>query len=147
MLESCFQRVFGVIRHMEFTFQRVCGGTVCNLRFFSFSVSTLQVRAFEIKNRNCAKNVLCYRKTDTSIYEKFSREYLSQISSGNVCKNCTLQNNKYIRCGYFFIIGKLIIFHCLLRHEVFRNSQWFARYRGLKVPYFLSPSLWYNVLD
>ena len=36
MLESCFQQVFGVIRHMEFTFQQICGGTVCNLRFFFF---------------------------------------------------------------------------------------------------------------
>ena len=45
------------------------------------------------------------------------------------------------------IIGKLIIFHGFLRHEVFQNSQWFTRYRGLKVPYLLSPSFWYNVLD
>ena len=41
------------------------------------------------------------------------------------------KQNKYERCEYFFIIGKLIIFHDFLRHEVFRNSQWFARYRGL----------------
>ena len=125
----------------------ITGGTVCNLRFFSFSVAGALARAFEIKEYNCAKKVLCYRKTDTSVYDNFSREYLSQISSGNVCKNCTLQNNKYIWCGYFLIIGKLIIFHDFLRHEVFRNSQWFARYRGLKVPYFLSPSFWYNVFD
>ena len=110
--------VIGVIRHVEFTFQQICGGTVCNLRFFffSFSVAGALARAFEIKNRNCAKKVLCYRKTDTSVYENFSREYLPKISSGNVCKMCTLQNNKYIWCGYFLIIGKLIIFHCLLRH-------------------------------
>ena len=146
MLESCFQRVFGVIRHVEFTFQQICGGTVCNLRFFPFSVVGVLARAFEIKNRNCAKNVLCYRKTDTSVYDNFSREYLSQISSGNVCKNCTLQNNRYKRCGYFFIIGKLIIFHDSASNE-FLNSQWFARYRCLKVPYFLSPSFWYNVFD
>ena len=112
-----------------------------------FSVAGVLARAFEIKNRNCAKKVLCYCKTDTSVYEKFSREYLSQISSGNVCKMCTLQNIKYERCGYFLIIGKLIIFHYILRRKEFQNSQWFARYRGLKVPYFLSPSLWYNVLD
>ena len=117
------------------------------LVFVSFSVAGALARAFEIKNRNCAKKVLCYRKTDTSVYEKFSREYLSQISSGNVCKNCTLQNNRYIRCGYFFIIGKRIIFHDFLRQEVFRNSQWFARCRDLKVPYILSPSFWYNVFD
>ena len=115
--------------------------------YVSFSVAGALVRAFEIKNRNCAKKVLCYRKTDTSVYEKFSREYLSQISSGNVCINCTLQNNRYKRCGYFFIIGKLIIFHDFLRQDEFLNSQWLARYRGLKVPYFLSPSFWYNVLD
>ena len=108
--------------------------------YVSFSVSTLQVRAFEIKNCNCAKKVLCYRKTDTSVYDNFSRDYLAKILSGNVCKNCTLHNIKYERCGYFLIIGKLIIFHDFLRQEVFRNSQWFARYRGLKVPYFLSPS-------
>ena len=54
--------------------------------FFSFSVAGALARAFEIKNRNCAKKVLCYRKTDTSVYENFSREYLSKISSGNVCK-------------------------------------------------------------
>ena len=34
MLESCFQRLFWVIRHVELTFQQICGGTVCNLRFF-----------------------------------------------------------------------------------------------------------------
>ena len=153
MLESCFQRLFGVIRHAEFTFQQIGGGTVCNLRFFffffffSFSVADTLARAFEIKSRNCAKKVLCYRKTDISVYDNFSREYLSQILSGNVCKNCTLQNIKYERCGYFFIIGKLIIFHDSLRQKELQNSQWFARYRGLKVPYFLSPSFWYNVFD
>ena len=115
--------------------------------FFSFSVAGALARAFEIKDRNCAKKVLCYRKTDTSVYDNFSREYLSQISSGNVCKKCTLQNNKYIRCGYFLTFGKFIIFHDLLRQEVFQNSQWFARYVGLKVPHFPSPSLWYNVSD
>ena len=93
------------------------------LVFVSFSVAGVLARAFEIKNRNCAKKVLCYRKTDTSVYEKFSREYLSQISSGNVCKKCTLQNNKYKRDEYFLIIGKLIIYHDFLRQEEFRNSQ------------------------
>ena len=119
----------------------------CIFFFFSFSVVGALARAFEIKDRNCAKKVLCYRKTDTSVCDNFSREYLSQISSRNVCKKCTLQNNKYIRCGYFLIFGKFIIFHDLLRQEVFQNSQWFARYVGLKVPHFLSPSLWYNVSD
>ena len=114
--------------------------------YVSFSVSTLQVRAFEIKNCNCVKEVLCYLKTDTSVYDNFSREYLAKILSGNVCNNCTLQNIKYERCGYFFIIGKLVIFHDFLRQKQFQNSQWLARYRGLKVPYFLSPSFWYNVL-
>ena len=33
MLASGFQRVFGVIRHVDFTFKQICGGTVCNLRF------------------------------------------------------------------------------------------------------------------
>ena len=83
---------------------------------------------------------------DTSVYDNFSREYLSKILSGNVFKTVPA-NIKYEKCGYFFIIGKLIIFRYFLRHEVFRNSQWFARYGGLKVPYFLSPSFWYNVLD
>ena len=149
MLESCFQRLFGVIRHVEFTFQHIYGGTVCNLRFFffSFSLAGYLAGAFEIKNRNCAKKVLCYRKTDTSVYDNFSRKYLSQISSGNVCKNCTLQYNKYIRCRYFLIIGKLVICHDILRRKEFQNSQWFARYRDLNVPYFLSPSFWYNVFD
>ena len=108
--------------------------------FFFFFVADTLARAFEIKSRNCAKKVLCYRKTYISVYDNFSREYLSQILSGNVCKNCTLQNIKYERCGYFFIIGKLIIFHYSLRQKELQNSQWFARYRGLKVPYFLSPS-------
>ena len=45
------------------------------------------------------------------------------------------------------IIGKLVIFNDLLRHKEFQNSQWFARYGALKVPYFLSPSFWYNVFD
>ena len=81
------------------------------------------------------------------VYDNFSREYLSKILSGNVCKTCTLQNIKYERCGYLLIIGKIIIFHDFLRHEEFQNSQWFARYGGLNVPYFLSPSFWYNVLD
>ena len=99
----------------------IIGGTVCNLRFFffffffSFSVAGALARAFEIKNRNCAKKVLCYRKTDISVYDNFSREYLSQIASGNVCKNGTLQNIKSEWCGYFLIIGKLIIFHDSLR--------------------------------
>ena len=115
--------------------------------FLFFSVSTLQVRSFEIKNCNCAKKVLCYLKTDTSVYDDFSREYLAKILSGNACKNCILQNIKYERCGYFLIIGKLIIFHDSLRQKEFQNSQWFARYMGLKVPYFLSPSFWYNVFD
>ena len=61
------------------------------LVFVSFSVAGALARAFEIKNRNCAKKVLCYRKTDTSVYENFSREYLSQILSGNVCKMFTLK--------------------------------------------------------
>ena len=39
MLECCFQLLFGVIRHVEFTFQQICGGTVCNLRFFSFDMT------------------------------------------------------------------------------------------------------------
>ena len=80
-------------------------------------------------------------------YDNFSREYLVKILSGNVCKRGTLQNIKSEWCGYFLIIGKLIINHDFLRQEVFRNSQWFARCRDLKVPYFLSPSFWYNVLD
>ena len=33
MIESCFQRLFGVIGHVEFTFPQNGGGTVCNLRF------------------------------------------------------------------------------------------------------------------
>ena len=33
MLESCLQRLFGVIIHVEFTFPQNGGGTVCNLRF------------------------------------------------------------------------------------------------------------------
>ena len=37
MLESCFQRLFGIIRHVEFTFPQNGGGTVCNLRFFFLS--------------------------------------------------------------------------------------------------------------
>ena len=99
MLESCFQRLFGVIRHVEFTFPQNGGGTVCNLRFFfffSFSVAGPLARVFEIKSRNCAKKVLCYRKTDISVYDNFSREYLSQILSGNVCKTvpCKISNMK-----------------------------------------------------
>ena len=74
MLESCFQRLFGVIRHVEFTFHQIGGGTVCNLRFFSFSVAGVLAIAFEIMNRNCAKKVLCYRKTDTSVYEKYTKK-------------------------------------------------------------------------
>ena len=79
--------------------------------------------------------------------DNFSREYLVKILSGNVCKRGTLQNIKSEWCGYFLIIGKLIINHDFLRQEVFRNSQWFARCRDLKVPYILSPSFWYNVFD
>ena len=41
MLASCFQRIFGVIRHVEFTFQQICGGTVCNLRFFSYCLTSI----------------------------------------------------------------------------------------------------------
>ena len=70
----------------------------------------------------------------------FLREYLAKILSGNVCKRGTLQNIKSEWCGYFLIIGKLIIFHNSLRQNEFQNSQWFTRYRDLKVPYFLSPS-------
>ena len=108
-------RVFAISMNNP-SINNITGGTVCNLRFF-FSVAGVLAGAFEIKNCNCAKKVLCYRKTDISVYDNFSREYLPQISSGNVCKNCTLQkNNKYIRSGYFFIIGKLIFFNYLLRH-------------------------------
>ena len=39
------------------------------------------------------------------------------------------------------------MFHDFLRQKEFQNSQWFARYRGLNAPFFLSPSFWYNVLD
>ena len=39
MLESCFQRLFGIIRHVEFTFQQICGGTVCNLRFLLLNIA------------------------------------------------------------------------------------------------------------
>ena len=99
-----------------------------------------------LKNTIVLKGVVL-AKDVTSVYENFSREYLSKTLSGNVCKNCTLQNIKYERCGYFLIIGKLIIFHDFLRQKEFQNSQWFARYMGLKVPYFLSPSFWYNVFD
>ena len=62
--------------------------------FFSFSVAGALARAFVIKNRNCAKKVLCYRKTDTPVYDNFSREYLSQISSGNVCKTVSCEISK-----------------------------------------------------
>ena len=89
----------------------------------------------------------CSLKTGTSVYENFSREYLAKILSGNVCNNCTLQNIKYVRCGYFLIIGKLIIFRDFLRQKEFQISQWFTRCMGLNVPSFLSPSFWYNVLD
>ena len=50
VLASCFQRVFGVIEYVEFTFQHIYGGTVCNLRF-SFSVAGALARAFGSKSR------------------------------------------------------------------------------------------------
>ena len=53
MLESCFQRLFGVISHVEFTFPQNGGGTVCNLRFFFHpcSVAGVLARLFNCKTR------------------------------------------------------------------------------------------------
>ena len=64
--------------------------------YVSFSVAGALARAFEIKDRNCAKKVLCYRKTDTSVYDNFSREYLSKILSDTCVKPvpCKISNMK-----------------------------------------------------
>ena len=54
MLESCFQRLFGVIRQVEFTFQQICGGTVCNLRFYMlFYTSSAMLRERERERLEC----------------------------------------------------------------------------------------------
>ena len=102
------------------------------MRIFSFRVAMYWPERCRLRNTIVLERC-CVSLRWIPRYTKIFHGNISPKYCLGTCVKTVLQNIKYERCGYFLIIGKLVIFHYFLRQEEFRNSQWFARYMGLNV--------------